>query len=761
MTSFALEPIYDSLLLTLAVAFATVAVILAVTPPTENHSHRRWLIGLRLLAATVLLLAAFRPTLLRTDNRPADASLVIAVDTSRSMTLPDGDGSTRWATQNEAWKRLAQGLSGLDESLVIRLLAYDTAARTIPTAVADSLDNESPTGELTDLTAAALATIQAAQGQPIAGVVLMGDGTQTAPLSGTGAQRVVETLDSLGVPFWTVPIGPAGGASASRDVAIDSLADSYQLFAGNRIEIEFQVLSRGLAGVDLPVSLSWIDSGGKTTEIASRTVAPSKSSEVAALSVAIVAPPPGIYRLQVDAETQQGELVTTNNSQIAFVDVREGGGRILYLEGSPRLEQTFLRRSLRRVPDLDLTYRWIPHDTTGTWPVDMIDAFEPGKFDVYIIGDLDADALGDAQLRQLESTVSAGAGLVTLGGYQTYGAGGYGSSPLADVIPVEMDVSRRRSIGAVALEADDQISGPFPISLARNHPITDLGGEDASLVWQQLPPLLGANRLIGPKVAPGIHVLLESDSQDPLLVIGEYGRGRTAALAIDSTWRWWRAGQKDAHRKFWRQLVLWLLAREDTSDDKIVIKMDARRFAIDSPPMFRASTESLDDSKIETALVAEVVNDSGEITPISVSTENRSEQSSQSSTTAITGQLPKLSAGFYRLRVRPERDTDSAQSEEMAFQVIDESRELAQPMADPVYLRQLAELTADHGGAAFAPDEIDALVDTIKKRRHQAETPIIEKFRLGDGPISGWILFALFAGVLSTEWFLRRRWGLA
>ena len=58
---------------------------------------------------------------------------------------------------------------------------------------------------------------------------------------GAGIARVAETLDSLGVPFWTVPIGPAGGQSASRDVAIDSLQESYQLFAGNDVDVQFQV----------------------------------------------------------------------------------------------------------------------------------------------------------------------------------------------------------------------------------------------------------------------------------------------------------------------------------------------------------------------------------------------------------------------------------------------------------------------------------------------------------------------------------------
>lgn len=82
-------------------------------------------------------------------------------------------------------------------------------------------------------------------------------------------------------------------------------------------------------------------------------------------------------------------------------------------------------------------------------------------------------------------------------------------------------------------------------------------------------------------------------------------------------------------------------------------------------------------------------------------------------------------------------------------------------MADPVLLKQLAGMTADHGGAAFAPDEIGTLIETIKQRRRSAETPIVEKFRMGDGPRSGWILFTLFAGALSVEWFLRRRWGLA
>src|SRR6056297_2421675 len=432
MTSFTLEPIYGSLLLAIIAVAATVAVIVMVTPPTSDAWQRRLLIALRLTAAVMLLLALTRPTLLRTDNRPADAALVVAVDTSRSMTLPDGDGGERWTTQVQAWKSLASGLLGGDESLVLRLVAYDKAVQPIASASPEALDQVEPTGEATDLAEAMAATLGAAEGRPIAGVVVMGDGTQTAAPTAGGPQRVVETLDSLGVPLWTVPIGPPSGQSASRDVAIDALPEVYQLFAENETEIQFQLRSRGMAGQEIPVSVTWVAADGTSTEAATRRVRVSQSVDVAAVSIPLTVPPPGAYQLRVQAQPRPGELITTDNQQIAFVDVRQGGGRILYLFGNLDQEQALVRRSLGRFPDLDLTDRWIPDDSVASWPVDLQGMFEPGRFDIYLIGDLDADALGEAQLQSLAEAVQAGAGLVTLGGFSAYGSGGYADSPLAD-----------------------------------------------------------------------------------------------------------------------------------------------------------------------------------------------------------------------------------------------------------------------------------------------------------------------------------------
>lgn len=768
MTSFALEPIYGSVLVAIAAAIGIVLVAVIFTPPTTNPNHRRWLIILRCLAGLALLLVVFRPSLIRTDKKPADATLVVAVDLSRSMTLPDSDGADRWTTQLKAWRELAEGLRDYEETLDVQLIGYDRMTRAMPNAAPGVLDEVTPDGDLTDLSQAAAFSLQTAGVNPLAGVVFMGDGRHTAPLASAdpkdgsrtqtmGAQRSVETLNSMGVPFWSIPIGPAGGASATRDAGVDGLAESFQLFAGNEFDVSFQLQARGLAGVEVPVRLTWIDEDGKRTDAADRFVIAETSDKVTGMVVPLTSPAPGAYRLEVEAAKQKGELVTRNNRQTAFVEVREGGGRILVLEGTLRPEQTFLRRALRRFPDLDLRFKWLRQDRK--WPVNLDNWLQPGKFDIYIIGDLDAAALGDNQLKQLAETVSEGAGLVMLGGYQTYGAGGYANSPLAPVLPVRMDASRRRDINSPRPPAESdttQMPGPLAIQLRKVHPITDLGGDEPASVWRQLPELTGANRFVGPKVAPGIDILLETADQQPLMVVGEYGRGRVACLAFDSTYRWWRHGNSEAHRRFWRQVMLWLLSREETAGDRVTIKLDSRRFPIQRPPEFRASVQTVEQRETSPQLVAEVVDSAGETTPITVSTENAGDDLS----TAIRGALPTLEPGFYRLRVSPASD-DTIQPAELAFQAVDESRELAQAMADPVYLRQLAEITADHGGAAFSADEVDQLLSTIAKRRRQAETPIIEKFRLGDGPITGWILFALFAGCLSTEWYLRRRWGLA
>lgn len=783
MTEFALEPLYGSIWVLLIAAAAIIGVISLVTPPTDNPARRKWLVALRSLAGIVLLIAAMRPAIIRTDNRPAPAKLVVTIDQSKSMTLPDGDGADRWQTQREALAKLLAGIATLDDSLDVQLLAYDDQSvdlgeateqvgiARLPEKIADQI----PIGNATDLGRALESAVESAAGRPLAGVVMMGDGTQTAvgtPGDGTaqpnvaGSRRGAEILNALGVPLWMVPIGPPGGQGSTRDVGVSGLPDSYELFAGNEFDVSFTVQASGLANVQLPISIAWIDEQGNKTVARTRQIDPRGASETNAMSVTMPAPQPGIYRLEVSVPAQNGEWVTSNNIQTAFVDVRDGGGRILILEGPGRPEQTFLRRSMREFNDLELQYA--PISGNQQWPVSLESALAPGRFDVFVIGDLDASAIGTAQLSILAKRISEGAGLIMMGGFQTYGVGGYAETGLADVLPIKMSASMRRQptrgvMTAAELNARQasQLPGPIRPRVARNHPIVDLGASESGSVWQELPELPGANRFAGTKVAAGIQVLLQTEDQNPLLVIGSYGKGRVATLAIDETYRWWRAGKRGPHKRFWRQLILWAMAREETSGDRVIAELDLRRFAPEVRPTFTARLQTLASEQMDVSLAAVVLDSNGQEAALDVMASQGN--ASSGSGPSIGGRLPELPAGFYELVVRASSVNAGAEDIEparVAFQVTETSRELERPMADPVYMEQLANLTADHGGGAFEPTSIDELIDRIASKRKGAETPVIDKARLGDGPLSGWIVFVLFAGPLSAEWFLRRRWGL-
>lgn len=766
MSTFALEPIYGSLLFASLLVIATVAVTLWVTPPTTDPWRRKVLIGLRLVAATVLILAVLRPSLIRSDNEAVQAVMVVALDTSKSMMLSDGEGNSRLETQRIAFQELADGLVGLDEGLSLKVLAYDETTRGIaaptPQVASEIAAELRATGRATDLTAALTASITTAEGQPIAGAVLFGDGTQTTNVRGGDASQVARTLDSLGVPLWTVPIGRAAGEGDARDVEIASLVDSDQWFSGNEVEVDFQVLTKGLAGIDVPVRLRLVAADGRSNEIAIRRAQSRGAADAISMQVRVVAPEPGAYQLIVEAETQDGEAITSNNQQMAFVDVRQGGGRVLYIEGELRQEYVFLRRSLRRFPDLDLVSRWIPSDTAASWPVQMPGTFQPDEYDVYILGDLPAAALGNQQLRGLADAVDRGAGLVMLGGDNTFGGGGYQKTPIADVLPIQMSTRPQDTV-----ETMDQ---PLQLSLVRSHPITDLGGDRPDQVWESLPKQLGANRLGDIKVAPGIEVLLETKTSQPMLVVGSYGQGRVATVAFDSTHRWWREGQSEVHRRFWRQMILWLLSREDNADAEIRIDLDARRFATGASPGFRAIVDSPLAQGKPVDLVAEIVSDNGKVTKVDgvsrTAAGNGAAGNGAAASASLQGTLPEMEPGIYRLRVSSgggdlNGSATKRSSSEVAFQVVDQSLEMSRRTADPVFLQQLANQTEDQGGRSFEPSAMGELLETIAQRRKKAETPIIEKSRLGDGPKTGWPMFLVFAIALSIEWFLRRRWNLA
>ena len=182
----------------------------------------------------------------------------------------------------------------------------------------------------------------------------------------------------------------------------------------------------------------------------------------------------------------------------------------------------------------------------------------------------------------MAAAVERGAGLIMVGGFHSFGPGGYAATPLANVLPVEMNRLERQNFGeAIRAELhlpEDSKPVMRPTRIGQAHSIMQLAPPaDNKHAWEELPALDGANRL--DHVKRGATVLAETADGHPLLIARDYGRGRVLAFGGDSTWRWALGGYEAAHKRFWRQVVLWLARKDQSTDNSVWVNLDERRFS--------------------------------------------------------------------------------------------------------------------------------------------------------------------------------------
>ena len=98
--------------------------------------------------------------------------------------------------------------------------------------------------------------------------------------------------------------------------------------------------------------------------------------------------------------------------------------------------------------------------------------------------------------------------------------------------------------------------------------------------------------------------------------------------------------------------------------------------------------------------------------------------------------------------------------------VYDHDIELSIPEANHDQLARLARQTK---GRPVAPEELSDLLKEIKQQPQNLKIEVPIKWQLGDGwkdPVLGltwptaWLAFLVLVGLLTSEWFLRKKWGL-
>ncbi len=741
-----------------AVAAVVLLLSLWIGPAASRLSGRRRavLVGLRCLVVLLLIVAMLRPTWVRSDVKKQSATIAILCDRSRSMQVSDTLGGKSRSQQLYALlDESLPDLQKLADDFEIQIYQFDQDVRPLdfPAGLAEL--KTSPEGQETAIGAALEDVLQRNAGKRLAAIFILSDGAQralsprdTSPLS--VAQRALD----LDAPLYTFVFGEARGRNQARDVAITDLVATETVFVKNSLAATGSLRVAGYANQPIRVQLLFETSPGEMQVVQTVVHVAKQPDEIIPIRLNYVPAVPGEYKLTVRAENQDGELVTTNNELSTFVTVLGGGLDVLYLEGALRPEQHFIRAAIDASPDIKLDFHWIsPRDRTA-WPVDLADQFMLDRYDVYMIGDLDSAALSRDEWDLFARRVEQGAGLVMIGGLHSFGPGGYRDTALANVLPIEMGRFERQSFDQ-PIRDDLQLPGPLHMRptdpLGLTHPLMNLGGELGALdAWSKLPALDGANLFRSNSLKPNAIVLAESAEppQAPLLVAGGWGDGRVLAMAGDSTWHWQLEGYEREFRRFWRQVVLWLAKRDETSDRSVWIKLQRRRYEPDSRVEFTVGARTPQGEPIDdAAFQAEIVFPDGQRRPARLARDG----------SRVVGSLVETQAsGDYRIAVTASQRGTSIGRAESRFLVDKQDLELDNATADPGLLANMAEATRSIGGRSLAPEELPELVQQLSQKPPKYEIEIREKHNYWDT----WPYFLLFVALISAEWYFRKRWRL-
>jgi uncharacterized membrane protein len=202
--------------------------------------------------------------------------------------------------------------------------------------------------------------------------------------------------------------------------------------------------------------------------------------------------------------------------------------------------------------DIDTTYQPC-HVAASSFPET---AAELGEYDVVVLSDIGYNTLaippetfGDGtrrpdRLRLIDEFVRDGGGLLMIGGYLSFqgidGRANYAGTVVEDALPVTMQRTDDR------VERSD---GAYPDVVDPDHPVLADTQDD----W---PDFLGYNRFEADEDA---RELVRID-EDPLLVVGDHGSGRSAAFASDCAPHWgpMEFVEWESYPTLWADLVRWL-----------------------------------------------------------------------------------------------------------------------------------------------------------------------------------------------------------
>ena len=737
------------LILLLAILLSVFIYFVYVRP--RLRVSKRTTVILATLRTALIVLVIFmllRPVVVVSSVVPRSSYVALAIDDSLSMKLQD---TPVRATRLDYAKQMLLAPPGSGQNSFINRLEekfktnlYGFSGEVVGVSDGNTLYGE---GRTTDVAGALDEIAKRSSGMPLSAIVLATDGASNVSRDLSATLRELRARD---VPVFTIGVGDT---VRPLDAELTRMSLPRRLLVGSRANIEAFVSLSGYSATKVLMSVREDGRTIKTEEFNLR------GNDTQPVNLEIIPANPGFRRYSVEITPLDGEVTIENNKQEAMVQVIEGPLRILHVEGEPRWELGKIRESLNPT---EKNVTLVSLQRTGenkfyrqgiNGQQELISGFpkteeELFAYDGLVIGSVEASFFTADQLRNIEAFVSRrGGGLLALGGRFSFDAGKYKGTLIEDLLPLALEGRKVDDSESFAPVYKPQLT-----SAGLAHPITRLNEDRAvsQKTWNDLPPISVSEGL--KTVKPGASVLLEAKRAGaaagtvPLLALQRYGRGQTLAFTATDTWRWRMKmdSKSNAHETFWRQLLRYLVSG---TPNQIEVGGEQDVYVMDDTVRVVADIRDKHYNPVNDArATARITKPSGATLDVPLRFTSINEAN------VYTGEFKADELGQHGIELIAASGSIGQAGAKSTVLVSDLNREFYSAAQNSDLLKRIA---AETGGKYYQLADLQSLLDDLTYRK----TPYSERVTkdLWDMPIN----FFLIVGLLSAEWFLRKREGLA
>ncbi len=590
------------------------------------------------------------------------------------------------------------------------------------------------------------------RGQPLAGIVMATDGGFN---SGAPALDAALIAKADGVPLYIYGVG----ISAPKDLIVANLFAPEVVFARDEAPVTVRVRGQGMAGESARLLLKLRDKAGVEKQFDSREVTfPSDGEQVLAMN--FTPDKPGEYELIASIDPRDDEVVKDNNIQTQHIRVVDDKIKVLIIEQQPRWEFKYLQAMLARDRRVELKSVLLEADEQLTKAKDS--PYLPEipktkadlqKFDLIILGDVDARAFSSTQLESINEFVSKfGGGLLMIAGKRA-NPWTYAKTPIEKMLPVEFDASDSTllNLNVVRLGSDEMADKPVRMELSaagKRSPMLRLSDkeQESSARWAKLPPIFWTAKVNRAKPAADV-LMVDPDparasrfGKMPIIAMQGYGLGQVMFVGTDNTWRWRKNVGDLYYTALWGQIVQRLsLPHLLGGSKRTQLSTDRRDYvAFDKVTIYaRLYTESY-EPVTDPQVKGHYESPGGAVGEVPL-------RALPEQPGMYRGEFVAPAPGAYQFWV--ERDPGTR----LDFNVTEPKLELGETAMNEKLLREMASAT---GGAFLREEDLHTLSDQVHLKTERIQSRM--ELELWSSPL----FFLLIVALATAEWILRKVWQL-